>query len=159
MRRIELTPEQQTQVRNMVEQGVALHAMSHVLGVSKSPIWRWMRDVGLRRGCQGCGASLEHRKRKVCNVCCPGPMDLHRFREYGITRIQFDEMWRRQNGTCALCPKALDETVGSECLAVDHNHDTGAVRGLLCLYCNRILGPLEARAGWLDRAAEYVKRR
>lgn len=54
---------------------------------------------------------------------------------YGITAAQYDELLRRQGGKCAICrarPK-------SKRLAVDHDHRSGAVRGLLCSRCNHDL--------------------
>lgn len=54
---------------------------------------------------------------------------------YGLTPEQYDALLRRQDGKCAICrarPK-------SKRLAVDHNHDTGEVRGLLCSRCNHDL--------------------
>ena len=158
MRRIELSPEQQTQVRNLHAQGVTAHEIGRAFGLSKNPILRFMRDTGLKRTCQGCNRVLPGKLRKICRTCCPTGADYGRFRNYGIVRSDFERMLEAQNNLCALCPAPLDENE-LMCISVDHDHVTGRVRGLLCLYCNRILGPLEARAGWLERAAEYVKQR
>lgn len=52
---------------------------------------------------------------------------------YGITLDEYDLLLKSQNGHCAMCPAIpLDKN-----LAVDHDHNTGAVRGLLCLTCNK----------------------
>jgi hypothetical protein len=74
-------------------------------------------------------------------------------KKYGIGLGQYDMLLRLQNGTCALClrpPKNLP-------LHVDHDHGTGAIRGLLCHRCNRGLGYLRVRAV-LERAVGYVER-
>lgn len=58
---------------------------------------------------------------------------------YGITEAQYQCLLVGQNGVCALCgspPKTRR-------LAVDHDHQTGRVRGLLCDPCNRSLGKVE----------------
>lgn len=57
----------------------------------------------------------------------------HLKRKYGITPEKFDEMSASQNGACAVCGS-------TERLVIDHDHETGAVRGLLCNSCNLALG-------------------
>lgn len=51
--------------------------------------------------------------------------------------LERQKLFRKQGGCCAICKKP--ETNFKNRLAVDHNHRTGRVRGLLCYYCNRIL--------------------
>lgn len=61
------------------------------------------------------------------------------FFNFGITREQYDDILRRQKGCCAICGRHSDEF--TKRLAVDHDHHTKEIRGLLCSYCNRsILG-------------------
>ena len=60
--------------------------------------------------------------------------------KYGITVEQYDQMMDEQGGTCKIC-KSLDPT--GRRLAVDHCHETGRVRGLLCPSCNTALGRIE----------------
>lgn len=75
-------------------------------------------------------------------------------RKYGITIEQYDELLEKQNHCCAVCEKY--ETEFKTRLAVDHNHKTGEIRGLLCNHCNhRVVGR------WTDgtllrRAADYL---
>lgn len=83
-------------------------------------------------------------------------------RKYGITVERLDEMMIEQNGLCAVCEgpstkihhgsqKVMD-------LCVDHDHETGKVRGLLCDRCNRAIGLLQDSAANLRRAAAYLER-
>ncbi len=58
------------------------------------------------------------------------------FKRYGITVEQYDAMLRQQNGLCAICGRAPKRFR----LAVDHDHETGEIRGLLCTRCNLGLG-------------------
>ena len=60
--------------------------------------------------------------------------------KFGITAAQYDALLVEQGGTCAMCP-ATALTSGKR-LAVDHDHQTGEVRGLICDLCNRALGLL-----------------
>lgn len=78
---------------------------------------------------------------------------------YAITVEQYDEMLERQDGVCAICQAEETRTVkGTICsLAVDHDHETGRVRGLLCQSCNAALGGFRDSPALLERAAEYLK--
>ncbi len=60
---------------------------------------------------------------------------------YGITAEDFERMSERQGDTCAVCGIPRTENRG---LCVDHDHATGAVRGLLCVNCNRNVAVLES---------------
>ncbi len=83
---------------------------------------------------------------------------LRRF--YGMTLEQYEAMAEAQGGRCALCdtvPKRLRKTKHGEPwtgLVVDHDHNTGRVRGLLCHGCNVAMGRVD-RSG-LERIAEYL---
>ena len=58
--------------------------------------------------------------------------------KYGITVDDWNHKFVTQGGRCLICGKHQDEL--SKSLAVDHDHRTGAIRGLLCSTCNSILG-------------------
>jgi lysine/ornithine N-monooxygenase len=78
-----------------------------------------------------------------------------RKRRYGITQEQYENMLTKQNYCCAICST---DTVGRNHTAfhVDHNHDTGKVRGLLCDKCNRGLGYFNDNPKFLKKASEYL---
>jgi len=73
-------------------------------------------------------------------------------RKYGLTLEEYKYLFEEQNGVCAIC-KTTEEC---RMLAVDHNHESGKVRGLLCGSCNRALGLLKDNPELLSRAKEYV---
>ena len=77
----------------------------------------------------------------------------HLRRTFGITLEDYDVMLATQGGGFAICGRAAPE--GSS-LHVDHDHETGAVRGLLCFTCNGALGMLSENDQFLTRAADYV---
>ena len=63
----------------------------------------------------------------------------HLLKKFGITEEQYDDLLRKQNGCCAVCGVPAD--VFKRRLAVDHDHHSGFIRGLLCFTCNkRIVG-------------------
>ncbi|CAN2217255.1 Recombination endonuclease VII [Candidatus Nanopelagicaceae bacterium] len=81
--------------------------------------------------------------------------------KYGITLDEYNELFEQQQGLCALCKRPettrrnkKDE--GAERLAVDHCHDTGLVRGLLCFKCNTAIGALGDTQEAALRAMNYL---
>lgn len=79
---------------------------------------------------------------------------------YGLTLEQYEALWQRQDGRCAVCRRELVEGAGrTRATCVDHDHDTGAVRGLLCQTCNRALGLLGDNLEVVRRALDYLQTR
>ena len=72
--------------------------------------------------------------------------------KYGITLIQYDAMLQVQKGVCAVC---CLPSKGKR-LAVDHDHATGIVRGLLCTNCNTMIGHARDTADILLNAVRYL---
>lgn len=65
---------------------------------------------------------------------------------YGISVDKYNEMLQRQNSVCTVCgePSTIMRKNGRiHSLCVDHNHETGEIRGLLCHTCNTLLGHIE----------------
>ena len=76
-----------------------------------------------------------------------------RFRnEYGITIAEYDSLLEKQHGRCLIC----DQNPGYP-LHVDHCHETGVLRGLLCRMCNPGLGWFGDSPERLRRAADYLE--
>lgn len=65
----------------------------------------------------------------------------HLKNKYGITVDDYEKMFTEQNGVCKICQEICKS---GKSLAVDHCHETGRVRGLLCAKCNTNLGRIEA---------------
>jgi len=74
---------------------------------------------------------------------------------YGIDLEDYNEMLNKQNACCAICN--TQPIVGRGLLHVDHCHDTGKVRGLLCHYCNMSLGGFRDDIKILRAAIKYLK--
>jgi hypothetical protein len=79
-----------------------------------------------------------------------GSRTYHLTRRYGITAAEADHMLRRQDGLCAICRTA-------PAAHVDHDHETSAVRALLCFNCNGGLGQFKDDPAVLRAAADYVE--
>ena len=76
-------------------------------------------------------------------------------KKFGITLEQYEERLRAQGDACALC--LSKEPKGRGSFHVDHDHGTGALRGLLCHPCNTGLGCLRDDPALLDRASRYLR--
>jgi len=76
-------------------------------------------------------------------------------RKYGITLAGYDAMLKAQGNRCAICDTTPEEN--GRRFDVDHDHETGDVRGLLCQACNRGIGQLADSAILLRRAADYLE--
>jgi len=78
---------------------------------------------------------------------------------YGITVEEYDVLFEKQSGVCAICdkPENLTKDGKLHMLAVDHNHETLQVRGLLCMNCNTRLGYFEGK-NLLSRMVSYLMR-
>lgn len=107
---------------------------------------------GLSLRCRECQATL--RERQPMRVRASALM-----RAYGITVADYDRMWAEQQGLCAICqrPERLVRYGKPLELSVDHCHDTGKVRGLLCHDCNTAIGKLGDDPDRINAAAEYVR--
>lgn len=126
--------------------------------------------------CLGCGETklLEdfhknHRHRygrnTHCKVCkskqakeryANGPnRDSFLRRTYGITLDEYDEMLESQGSVCAICGGTPDN---GRRMNVDHDHDTGKIRGLLCNHCNPLLGNANDNPYILRLGAMYLEK-
>jgi hypothetical protein len=75
-----------------------------------------------------------------------------RARALGISDREYERLLAEQDGHCALCPNEPR----TRRLHVDHDHRTGAVRGLLCFRCNKFV-PYWATSDWALRLFGYLK--
>ena len=76
-------------------------------------------------------------------------------RAFGISYEEYLMMLEAQQGGCAIC--GTTSTGKRKAFAVDHNHETGKVRGLLCGNCNTGIGNLREDEGIMLRAIEYLR--
>lgn len=72
-------------------------------------------------------------------------------KKYNISPEDYDKMFEDQQGHCAICL-----TTSTKALHVDHNHETGKIRALLCSHCNVGLGHFKESLNLLERAKDYL---
>lgn len=143
-------------------------------------------DDGLTRRCRYCGRSLpldqfSKSNKSRCRACRSEyvmrqrdenpdvALNAHLKRKFGITLVEYKALLVAQGGVCAICgePPAIALGIPTRRqgravrprLVVDHNHETGEVRGLLCTPCNRGIGFLGDTADAVRRALDYLERR
>jgi hypothetical protein len=80
----------------------------------------------------------------------------HLMKRYNLTIEEYNKLFNIQNGKCAICGRHQNELI--KALAVDHNHITGNVRGLICVRCNRAIGMFEDNISLLEKAIVYLKK-
>lgn len=135
----------------------------------------------MRRICPNCGRTDEeiefYSERSHTNLCKPcnqersrshyqskAPSGYYREKQlqndYGISAEDYAQMLLEQGGVCAICglPETFIRWGKVSQLCVDHDHETGKVRGLLCHNCNRVLGYIQDDLTWLSSATEYLER-
>ena len=78
-------------------------------------------------------------------------------RKFGITVEQYNEMLEKCSSVCEICGSSDTKHTKQKYLNVDHCHNTGKVRGLLCHACNIGLGKFEDNPGFLLKAINYLK--
>jgi len=115
---------------------------------------------GLHSWCKVC--NNEYQRIKYANT----PVEVRRARtvaksqqiranrlktRYKLTQLEYDELFKKQSGICAICPEQVS--------AIDHDHQTGEVRGLLCRSCNAGLGFFKDNISFLESAITYLSSR
>lgn len=127
---------------------------------------------GIARRCKTCSFELhaEWRRTHLAEAAAaqkkwreanPGrASDIHIQKNYGLPFGSYDRMFAEQNGQCAICHTTEAGGKGGKTgrFHVDHCHDTGAVRGLLCHGCNVSLGHFKHSEEILLSAIQYLKR-
>lgn len=109
--------------------------------------------------CEACGNTYEYKTNP--GKFCPehrwnSPAGYRRSNLkslYGITVEEYDELLATQDGVCALCFRTSSD---GRRLCVDHCHETGAIRGLLCSSCNYSIGCLGDTKESLEKVVEYL---
>lgn len=102
-------------------------------------------------------------RRKEYHISFPEKSKQYGWKRQGIinsdksvfTQLDFDRLYQIQSGKCGICGKHQSEIL--EALCVDHNHQSGEVRGLLCHNCNKNVGILENK-DFVLKAQAYLEK-
>jgi len=103
-----------------------------------------------------CRCGKPHRdSKKSCFDCAKEARARALQSKYGISLDALTSMLKAQDWRCGICQHQLETRLGG--MAVDHNHSTGKVRGLLCLQCNTGIGNFGESKETLLRAISYLE--
>ena len=100
--------------------------------------------------CKNCGETKTIAAHGLCWGCYKHQRQLSA--KYGITQEEYEAMLSNQGHVCWICKEK-----GKRRLTIDHDHETGKIRGLLCCNCNFGLGFFNDDPGLLRRAAQYCR--
>lgn len=121
------------------------------------PLENFQKDVTkkdkLRPYCKQCTSS---RRKQLLSKETIRKRNLEKNFGKGILDT-YNKLFTQQGGVCAICRSP--ENGRYKHLSVDHCHDSGDIRGLLCNNCNRAIGLLKDNAELLKKAAEYVSKK
>lgn len=112
-------------------------------GAPRSRCWECVDDARLKRG---------PVKRRAASS--QSTLRFHLKDWYGITLEEFQLLLNSQRGLCAICG---EPEAGKYRLSVDHCHETGRIRGLLCRKCNVAIGMLKESVTVLEAAIRYLQ--
>lgn len=112
-------------------------------------------DALLQR--QGYAVNIESRREYARNRWKENPNSAwaNRLYRYGMRTEDFERIWADQDGACAICRLVFEDRLVA---CIDHDHESGAVRGLLCAMCNGGLGMLGDDQSRLLAALAYLER-
>jgi hypothetical protein len=112
------------------------------------------RQDGVFPRCKGCKAKYDQERYERTKDVAKERMRKNRLAQFGLTPEEYSILLENQGNGCAICGASAGWQ--GKRLAVDHNHTSGAVRGLLCDRCNTVLGKMEDSPELLRKAATYL---
>jgi hypothetical protein len=110
--------------------------------------------------CKECGKEAQLHAKSLCLTCYARHGRIARF---GLPEDWYQETLKKQGGVCVICGKENIQKNGKysgrvKKMHIDHDHETGAVRGLLCQMCNQGLGCFKDSTDLLTNAIDYLKK-
>lgn len=116
---------------------------------------RTPENLSPRGACLTCNREWQSNWRKT-----EGYLAAIRKYRYGVSEEDYSRMFQEQDGLCAICkrPERRVRNGKIQSLSIDHNHETGKVRQLLCDDCNTALGRVEENLDILKAMIEYLGR-
>lgn len=123
------------------------------------------KKLGHRKTCRPCAAiqfkKYRERNYEQLKIKVNTYKQTYKLQEYNLSPIDYQNLIDKQSNKCAIChqPEKIPKIAGGPIrnLAIDHDHSTGKVRGLLCYRCNVSLGLLGENLTILTNMISYIK--
>ena len=112
---------------------------------------RYDRPIGVRPWCRECQRKIDAEKRKTDAGKKKYRTQLWKQSGIDITYEEYKEKYEALAGCCEICNEQYPS------LCVDHNHDTGEIRGLLCTSCNLAIEHLKESVENMNNAITYIE--
>lgn len=103
-----------------------------------SQFYPWPSSDGFTGSCKNCSEYRTSDRKHYLK------------KKYNITPKEYETLYTKQKSQCALCERKFQR------LAIDHDHQTGKIRGLLCIACNTGIGKLGDTIPALEKAIKYL---
>jgi len=114
------------------------------------------KEFGLKSACKDCGRARARKYWEKKPLSKEAQREKNLQKSFGIGIKDYNKLLEIQNGCCAIC--GTDSCASGRNFAVDHNHQTGKIRGLLCKFCNTALGQFKDDTTVLQKAIQYLER-
>jgi hypothetical protein len=113
---------------------------------------RYDRPIGLRPWCKECQRKIDAEHRLTDRGKKKYRTQLWRKSNIAISYEEYKQKYNEVEGKCEICQESFSS------LCVDHNHETGELRGLLCTPCNLAIEHLKESPNIMNNAIQYIKK-
>lgn len=157
----QFTPEQRQAHIEKIAHGIRGGVRTKAHTAKLVAAWHEAHDRGFdfkSRRCRYCDEEFTPRsgRQEYCTIECR--LDHRPAARHKLTGEEYRRLFEAQDGRCALCGRDyFGWGGGRRPLVVDHCHETGKVRGLLCGSCNTALGRFGDNPARLRQAADYLE--
>lgn len=135
--------------------GIPITAVSFIAWLRRNNVEIRSKGSGKRIQCGRCEEwfNTTQGSQIYCSKCGSKYKDRANILKHGITDEQYQELIDRSGGSCELCGYTPGENA-TKSLSIDHDHETGLIRGLLCWSCNIAMSYLDNQ-NWMNKAMLY----
>lgn len=123
----------------------------HVYAKRGGPVKEWLH---LNRVKHFTPTGANH---KYCSPKCKDVRQYHIKRNYDLTLMQYNHLKEQLGTDCMICgSETVENSRGRHNMCIDHDHDSGVVRGFLCHHCNCAIGMFKDDVKLMQKAIDYL---
>ena len=156
-----LTEEDEREIITLYKQGASLRYIAADFNIAPTTVSRTLRRRGVKTRRPGAprmpGAHTRPVAEQRMATIKQRDKEARLQSQYGLSLNDVAKILDKQHGRCPICGKRLPRKYGPQ-MAIDHDHKTGKVRGILCHRCNQGLGFFRDNTQLLTNAIKYLTR-